>query len=79
MLDAPETSQTPEAQAESREAVRQRRLRYIVEMELRLAALHAERDVLYAERHAQRINDETLRARLASRDRTDVARSLRQR
>ena len=77
MLDAPQTSQTPEAQAESPEAVRQRRQRYLVEMELRLDAMRTEREALYAERQGHRINDETLRALVAEIDLSEV--SLRKR
>lgn len=77
MLDAPDAAQTPEAQADSPEAVHERRQRYLVEMKLRLAALRAERETLYAERQAQRINDETLRALVAELDLAEV--SLRKR
>ncbi|MFT4101560.1 MAG: Na+/H+ antiporter [Burkholderiaceae bacterium] len=77
MLDDPVAPQTPEAQAESPEAVRQRRQRYLVEMELRLDALRAEREALYAERHAHRINDESLRTLVAELDLSEV--SLRKR
>lgn len=72
MLDAPEAGQTPEVQAESVEAVRQRRERYLVEMELHLDALHVERRTLYGERQARRINDETLRALVAELDLAEV-------
>ncbi|MBB3181504.1 Na+/H+ antiporter [Variovorax sp. Sphag1AA] len=77
LLEEPADSATPEAQAESAEAVRQRRQRYLVEMELRLEALHVERNVLYAERQAQRINDQSLRALVAELDLSEV--SLRKR
>ena len=45
---------------ETEEVVEERRQRYIREMELRLKCLKVERDTLYAERHAHRINDEVL-------------------
>lgn len=77
MLDAPDVSQTPEAQAESSEAVHQRRQRYLIEMELRVDSLRVERETLYAERQAHRINDETLRALVAEIDLSEV--SLRRR
>lgn len=77
MLDTPDATQMTEAQAELRETVRQRRQRYLIEMELRLDALHIERHALYAERHAHRINDETLRALVAELDLSEV--SLRRR
>ncbi|MBW7930806.1 MAG: Na+/H+ antiporter [Gammaproteobacteria bacterium] len=72
MLDAPDATQTPEAQAESSEAVQQRRQRYLTEMELHLDALHVERETLYAERQAHRINDETLRALVTELDLAEV-------
>jgi len=68
---------TPEAQADSPESVHQRRLRYVVELELRLQCLKVERDALYAERHAHRINDESLRSLVAELDLSEV--SLRRR
>jgi len=77
LLEEPDTPQTPEAQAESPEATRQRRQRYLVELDLRLQALHAEREVLYALRHAHRINDESLRGLVAELDLSEV--SLRRR
>lgn len=72
MLDAPDATQTPEVQAESSEAVHQRRQRYLTEMELHLDALHVERETLYAERQAHRINDETLRALVTELDFAEV-------
>jgi len=68
---------TAEAQAESPEAQRQRRLRYLLELELRQKCLHAERDALYAERHAHRINDESLRSLVGELDLNEI--SLRKR
>lgn len=68
---------TPEVQAEAPDLVRQRRQRYVVELELRLSSLHLERDALYAERHAHRINDESLRSLVAELDLSEV--SLRKR
>ncbi len=76
LLEDPEPG-TPELQADSPAAVRQRRRRYLVELELRLRALHLEREALYAERHAHRINDESLRALVAELDLSEV--SLRKR
>jgi len=71
------TPATPEAQADSPEAVRQRRLRYVMEMELRLKCTRIERDTLYAERHLHHINDESLRSLVAELDLAEV--SLRKR
>jgi len=73
LLEDPGVPTTPETQADSPEAVRQRRQRYLVEMELRLQALHVERDTLYAERHAHRINDASLRALVGELDLAEVA------
>jgi CPA1 family monovalent cation:H+ antiporter len=77
LLEDPALPTTPEAQAESPEAVRQRRQRYLLEMELRLNALHVERNALYAERQAHRINDESLRALVGELDLSEI--SLRKR
>lgn len=74
--DAPAPA-TPEALAETAAVVRQRRRRYVVELELRLSSLHVEREALYAERHAHRINDESLRSLVAELDLQEVP--LRQR
>lgn len=68
---------TPESHAESPDATQARKLRYVAELELRLRCLKAERDALYAERQAHRINDESLRSLVAELDLSDV--SLRRR
>lgn len=73
LLEEPHLAITPEAQADLPESVRQRRLRYVVELELRLKALHAERDALYGERQAHRINDASLRALVAELDMNEVS------
>ena len=73
LLDDDTPPATPEAQAEAPDAILQRRQRYVVEQELRLQALHAERNTLYAERHAHRINDESLRSLVAELDLAEVA------
>lgn len=77
MLDDSVPAATPEAHAEAPDIVRQRRQRYVVELELRLKTLHIERDALYAERHAQRINDESLRSLVGELDLAEI--SLRKR
>ncbi|HRP28622.1 MAG TPA: Na+/H+ antiporter, partial [Burkholderiaceae bacterium] len=77
LLDEAEDARTPETQADAPDAVRERRQRYLVEMDLRLQTLRVERDTLYAERHAQRINDEVLRTLVAELDLSEV--SLRRR
>ncbi len=58
---------------EAEEVVEERRQRYIREMELRLKCLKVERDTLYAERHAHRINDEVLRATVSELDLAEVS------
>lgn len=58
---------------ETEEVVEERRERYIREMELRLKCLKVERDTLYAERHAHRINDEVLRATVSELDLAEVS------
>ena len=73
LLDDDAPAATPEAQAEAPDAILQRRQRYVVEQELRLEALHAERNALYAERHAHRINDESLRSLVAELDLAEAA------
>jgi Na+/H+ antiporter len=73
LLEDPAAPSTPEIQADSPEAVRQRRMRYLVEQELRLRTLQVERDTLYAERQAHRINDDVLRSLVAELDLTEVA------
>lgn len=77
LLEDPTQPATPGAQAEAPDLVRQRRQRYVVELELRLSSLHVERDALYAERHAHRINDESLRSLVGELDLSEV--SLRKR
>ncbi|MGE8397495.1 MAG: cation:proton antiporter, partial [Comamonas sp.] len=64
---------TTEAQRDSAEMVHERRLRYVKEMELRLHCLQVERDTLYAERQAHRINDEMLRSAVSELDMAEVA------
>jgi Na+/H+ antiporter len=77
LLEDPAAPATPESQAESPEAVLQRRRRHVLEMEMRLQALHAERDALYAERQAHRINDASLRRLVGELDLSEA--SLRKR
>jgi len=73
----PDAKDTVEAQAESPEVTRRRHERYVVEMELRLKTLRVERDALYAERQAQRINDESLRKLVTEIDLSEVAMTKR--
>lgn len=64
---------TIEAQREAPEVVRQRKLRYVLEIETRLDCIHAERDFYYHERQAHRINDESLRNLVSELDMQEVA------
>jgi Na+/H+ antiporter len=77
LLEDPAPPATPEARAEAPDTIRQRRHRYVVELELRLKSLHVERDALYAERHEHHINDESLRSLVAELDLAEA--SLRKR
>ncbi|WP_213767453.1 Na+/H+ antiporter [Caballeronia sp. dw_19] len=77
LLEDPAPPATPEARAKAPDAIRQRRHRYVVELELRLKSLHVERDALYAERHVHHINDESLRSLVAELDLAEA--SLRKR
>lgn len=70
-------SVTPKAEVLSSEAVRQRRQRYIVALELSLKCLRIERTALYAERQAHRINDDVLRHVVTEIDLAEI--SLRRR
>ena len=73
LLDDSGVATSTEAQRDTPEMVHERRLRYLREMELRLHCIHVERDTLYAERQAHRINDETLRAMVSELDMSEVA------
>ncbi|WP_027014213.1 Na+/H+ antiporter [Comamonas composti] len=71
--DGSGTALSIEAQREAPEVVRQRKLRYVLELELRLRCIHLERDTLYAERQAHRINDESLRHLVSELDMQEIA------
>lgn len=73
MLEGPPADNEPEVQAESPDALQERRLTVLTEMEVRLDVLHAERDALYAERKANRINDDSLRLLGGELDLLDIA------
>lgn len=77
LLDESGVANTPEAQNDSPEVVHERRLRYLREIELRLHCIQVERNTLYAERQAHRINDEMLRSMVSELDMSEV--SLRKR
>ena len=73
MLEGPPAGNEPEVEAESPDALKERRLTVLTEMEVRLDVLHAERDALYAERKANRINDDSLRLLGGELDLLDIA------
>ncbi|MNT28357.1 hypothetical protein D3C72_1640390 [compost metagenome] len=73
MLDDTGVANSTEAQRDTPEMVHERRQRYVKEMELRLHCLQVERNTLYAERQAHRINDETLRAMVRELDMAEVS------
>ncbi|WP_287915398.1 Na+/H+ antiporter [Comamonas sp.] len=77
LLDDTGIANSTEAQRDTPEMVHERRHRYVKEMELRLHCIQVERDTLYAERQAHRINDETLRGMVSELDMSEV--SLRKR
>lgn len=77
LLDESGVANTPEAQSDTPEVVHERRLRYLREIELRLHCIQVERNTLYAERQAHRINDEMLRSMVSELDMSEV--SLRKR
>jgi hypothetical protein len=62
-----------DGQNESPELVLQRKLRYVMELEMRIHCLQREREVLYAERQAHRINDQSLRSLVSEIDLSEVA------
>lgn len=62
-----------EAQRESPDMVRQRKQRYVAEIELRLHCIQKERNTLYAERQAHRINDDSLRSLVNELDLQEVS------
>ena len=73
LLDDNGVATSTEAQRDTPEMVAERRERYVREMEVRLHCIKVERDALYAERHAHRINDETLRSMVSELDLSEVA------
>ena len=71
--DGSGTALSLEAQREAPEVVRQRKLRYVMEIETRIECIHAERNFYYAERQAHRINDESLRSLVSELDMQEIA------
>ena len=73
LLDDNGIANSTESQRDTPEMVAERRQRYVREIELRMQCIKVERDTLYAERHAHRINDETLRSMVSELDLSEVA------
>lgn len=73
MLEEPSSGGAEQPAATTPDVLRQRRQRYVIELELRLSSLRAERDALYAERQAQRINDASLRELVTEIDLAEVS------
>ena len=74
LLDDSSTSATSvEAQSESPDLVLHRKLRYVMEIDMRTHCLQREREALYAERQAHRINDESLRSLVSELDLSEIA------
>ncbi len=71
--DGSGAAQSIELLREAPEVVRQRKLRYVMEIETRIECIHAERDFYYAERQAHRINDESLRSLVSELDMQEIA------
>ena len=73
LLDDDRSPDTAEAQdAASPEAVHNRRLRYVAELEMRLNCIKVERHTIYAERQHNRINDESLRSLVQELDLSEI-------
>lgn len=62
-----------ESTREAPEIVLQRKQRYVLELEMRIRCIRAERDAVYAERHQHRINDDTLRHIVSELDLQEVS------
>ena len=58
--------------AEEAELVQHHKLQYVMELEMRLHCVRSERTALYRERHAHRINDESLRSLVAELDLNEI-------
>jgi CPA1 family monovalent cation:H+ antiporter len=73
LLDEERTPESAEVQdLATPEAVQERRLRYVAELEMRLNCIKVERHTIYAERHNNRINDESLRSLVQELDLSEI-------
>jgi len=73
LLDEERTPETAEVQdLATPDAVQERRLRYVAELEMRLNCIKVERHTIYAERHNNRINDESLRSLVQELDLSEI-------
>ncbi|WP_353234064.1 Na+/H+ antiporter [Diaphorobacter ruginosibacter] len=62
-----------ESARETPEIIQQRKRRYVLEIEMRLKCIRAERDAVYAERQRHRINDDSLRRIVSELDMQEVS------
>ncbi|MPM63703.1 hypothetical protein SDC9_110585 [bioreactor metagenome] len=76
--DATGVATSLESAREAPEVVQQRKQRYVLEIEMRLRCIRAERDAVYAERHKHLINDETLRTIVSELDLQEISMRKRQ-
>lgn len=73
LLDEERTPESAEMQdLATPDAVQERRLRYVAELEMRLNCIKVERHTIYAERHNNRINDESLRSLVQELDLSEI-------
>ena len=73
LLDEERTPESAEVQdLATPDAVQERRLRYVAELEMRLNCIKVERHTIYAERHNNRINDESLRSLVQELDLSEI-------
>ncbi|GAB2831572.1 Na+/H+ antiporter [Comamonas piscis] len=73
LLDEDRTPESAEVQdLATPDAVQERRLRYVAELEMRLNCIKVERHTIYAERHNNRINDESLRSLVQELDLSEI-------
>ena len=67
-----DSANVPSTSAEDAQLVQHHKLQYVMELEMRLHCVRSERTALYRERHAHRINDESLRSLVAELDLNEI-------
>ncbi len=67
-----DSASVPSTSAEDAQLVQHHKLQYVMELEMRLHCVRSERTALYRERHAHRINDESLRSLVAELDLNEI-------